>query len=87
MKIDKENDYVAYNDKDHVYWIKGSDLKCISVTTLINKYCQPFDSEFWSTYKSLEKIMGFRFKEVKGDLISKKAKVTAGFLKNYNTKA
>ena len=84
MKIDKENDYVAYNDKDHVYWIKGSDLKCISVTTLIGKYCQPFDSEFWSTYKALEKIMGFRFKEVKGDLISKKAKVTAGFLKNYN---
>lgn len=84
MKIDKENDYVAYNDKDHVYWIKGSDLKCISVTTLIGKYCQPFDERFWSEYKSVERLMGFRFKEVKGDLISKKTKITAAFLKKYN---
>ena len=62
VKIDKENEHVAYNDKDHVYWIKGSDLKCISVTTLVGQYCQPFDHNFWSTYKSLERIMGFRFK-------------------------
>ena len=29
----------------------------IGVTSLIDKYCQPFDSEFWSSYKALEKCI------------------------------
>ena len=35
MKIDKENELVAFNDDVHKYWIKGTDNFCISVTTLI----------------------------------------------------
>lgn len=84
VKIDKENEHVAYNDKDHMYWIKGSDLKCISVTTLVGKYCQPFDPEFWSSYKSLERLMGPEFLKIKSEMISKKPKITSGFLKKYN---
>lgn len=29
----------------------------ISVTSLIEKYAQPFDSEFWAAYKTLEKLL------------------------------
>lgn len=58
MKIDKENDGVAFNDSTHVYWdINNSKKEYISVTTLIGSYAQPFDSDFWSKYKALEKIL------------------------------
>ena len=43
MKVDKENDSVQYNDKEHLYIDKKSGLKCISVTTLIEKFAQPFN--------------------------------------------
>lgn len=55
MKIDKKNGNVKYNDEEHLYW--DDNGKYISVTTLIGKYCQPFDKEFWSGYKALEKLL------------------------------
>ena len=55
MKIDKKNGDVKYNDEEHLYW--DDNGKYISVTTLIGKYCQPFDKEFWSGYKALEKLL------------------------------
>lgn len=58
MKIDKKNDNVNYNDENHVYWKDGTDEKYISVTTLIGKFEQEYDREFWSKYKALEKILG-----------------------------
>ena len=58
MKIDKENDGVAFNDSTHAYWdINTPKKEYISVTTLIGSYAQPFDSDFWSKYKALEKIL------------------------------
>ena len=58
MKIDKENDGVAFNDSAHAYWdINNPKKEYISVTTLIGSYAQPFDSDFWSKYKALEKIL------------------------------
>lgn len=57
MKIDKENDGVAFNDSAHTYWdINNLKKEYISVTTLIGSYAQPFDSDFWSKYKALEKF-------------------------------
>lgn len=57
MKIDKQNGLVAYNDLEHVYWNVNDNERYISVTTLIHKYTQPFDKEFWSVYKALEKLI------------------------------
>ena len=58
MKIDKENDGVAFNDSAHTYWdVNNPKKEYISVTTLIGSYAQPFDSDFWSKYKALEKIL------------------------------
>lgn len=54
-KIDKQNGNVKYNDEEHLYW--NDDGKFISVTTLIGRYEQPFDEDFWSSYKALEKLL------------------------------
>lgn len=57
MHIDKQNGAVAYNDAAHSYWNVNDNEKYISVTTLIHKFTQPFDRDFWSAYKALEKLI------------------------------
>lgn len=57
MKIDKQNGNVAFNNDEHCYWNVNDNEKYISVTTLIHKFTQPFDKEFWSAYKALEKLL------------------------------
>lgn len=57
MKIDKQNGNVCFNDADHIYWNINDNARYISVTTLIEKFGQPFDKEFWSKYKALEKLI------------------------------
>lgn len=57
MKIDKKNGKVCYNDEAHLYWNENDESKYISVTTLIHQFTQPFDKEFWSAYKALEKLV------------------------------
>lgn len=55
MKVDKQNQSVCYNDEKHTYWDDNGVY--ISVTTLIGKFGQEFDSEFWSGYKALQKLL------------------------------
>ncbi len=57
MKIDKKNGNVAFNDEKHCYWNVDDNEKYISVTTLIERFAQPFDKDFWSAYKALEKLI------------------------------
>ena len=38
LKVDKENEYVKYNDELHKYCVKDNNEACISVTTLIHKF-------------------------------------------------
>lgn len=57
MKIDKQNGNVAFNNDEHCYWNVNDNGKYISVTTLIHRFTQPFDKEFWSAYKALEKLI------------------------------
>ena len=57
MEINKQNGAVAFNDKQHVYWNVNDNARYISVTTLIEKFTQPFDKDFWSGYKALEKLI------------------------------
>lgn len=56
-RIDKENDNTIYSDEQHVYIDKQDNSKFISVTTLIGKYENGFDGDFWSSYKALEAIL------------------------------
>ena len=58
LKIDKQNQNVAFNEKSHVYFdVTDTKKKYISVTTMIEKFRQPFDKDFWSSYKALEKLL------------------------------
>ena len=57
MKIDKRNGDVCFNEDSHVYWNEHDNAKYISVTTLIERYAQPFDKNFWSAYKALEQLL------------------------------
>ena len=57
MKIDKQNGSVAFSENTHTYWNVDDNEKYISVTTLIGRYENEFDKEFWSAYKALEKLI------------------------------
>lgn len=69
MKVDKQNQNVCYNDEKHMYWDENGVY--VSVTTLIGKFCQDFDKEFWSGYKALEKMLSEEeFKAEKSQLLN-----------------
>ena len=57
MKIDKRVGNLCFNEEYHKYWNEDTTTPYISVTTLIESYGQPFDKEFWSAYKAMEKLM------------------------------
>jgi len=59
MKIDKSSfdNRVCFNEDTHTYFEEGKNDKYTSVTTIIHKFTQEFDSNFWSSYKALEKIL------------------------------
>ena len=57
MTVDKQNGAVCFNEESHTYWNENDNAKYISVTTLIERYGQPFDKEFWSAYKALEQLI------------------------------
>lgn len=57
MKIDKQNGNVAFENSSHTYWNVKDNSRYVSVTTLIHKYTQEFDKDFWSAYKALEKLI------------------------------
>lgn len=71
LLIDKSDAKVNYNDELHTYWVKESKATCISVTTLIHQFTT-FDEAFWSSYKTLEKLMGESFKDIKSLLLKTK---------------
>lgn len=58
METLKINGNVAFQEKDHKYFdLDNPSNTYISVTTLIDKFTQKFDAQFWSMYKSLEKLI------------------------------
>lgn len=58
FEITKRNGNIAFEEKAHRYWdVTDPSKKFTSVTTIIEKFGQPFDKEFWSAYKALEKLL------------------------------
>lgn len=85
MKIDKQNNGVAFNDDEHVYWNLESGVRYISVTTLIEKFGEDFDKEFWSRYKALEQLIDpDYFKIEKKRLLDTRKFDIEYYLKTYN---
>lgn len=57
-KITKQNGNIAFEEDAHIYYdVTNPDLKFTSVTTMIHSFTQPFDEQFWSAYKALEKLI------------------------------
>ena len=71
-QIDKKNDKVGFDDATHTYFDLEDGSKYISVTTLIHNYTQPYDSDFWSSYKACEFLLGDGFYDLKKKLLSNK---------------
>ena len=56
--ITKQNGNIAFIEETHKYFdVTNPDAVFTSVTTMIHEYTQPFDKEFWSAYKALEKLL------------------------------
>ena len=55
-KVDKENDDVIYSDEQHIYIDKNDYKPYVSVTTLIKKYENEFNGDFWASYKACEAL-------------------------------
>nr|DAO18696.1 MAG TPA: Exonuclease V [Caudoviricetes sp.] len=74
LSIDKQNGTVAFNEEIHRYWdVNDPSIKFTSVTTMIEQFGQPFDKEFWSAYKALEKLLpADEFKIEKKSLLNTK---------------
>lgn len=58
METLKINGDIAFQEEGHKYFnLKDASIKYVSVTTMIEQFGQPFDKEFWSSYKALEKLL------------------------------
>lgn len=85
MKYDKINKDVWFRELDHKYGnIKDPSIQYTSVTTLIGKYEQPFDSDFVSRYKSLEKLLPSDIWKKEKGALWKNHKIPKDFLEVYN---
>ena len=84
MNYDKINGDVGFIESSHVYKnLKNDAIKYTSVTTLIGKYEQPFNKEFVSKYKALEKLIPKDiWKKEKGS-IWKNHKIPKGYLEAH----
>lgn len=55
---DKKNGDVVFYEDEHLYKnIKYPHIKYTSVTTIIEKYHEPFDKDFWSSYGAIKNIL------------------------------
>lgn len=80
---DKINGDVAFYEGPHKYVNVKDGGEYISVTTLIEKFGQPYDKEFWSGYKALERLIPAEsWKIEKKSLLSSK-KITKELLDLY----
>ena len=85
MEIDKRNGNVCFNDAAHCYFdADNQDNRYISVTTLIERYGQPFDKEFWSSYKALELLIPKDNWKIEKKSISNSKKIKKELLEMYN---
>lgn len=58
MEALKINGDVAFQEEGHKYFnLKDASIRYVSVTTMIEEFAQPFDKNFWSAYKALEKLL------------------------------
>ena len=72
---------ITFYDEPHKYYINGKEL--ISVTTLIHKYQEDFDEEFWSDYKSNELNISQEIIKRAWNFINKKGTIKGSSIHDY----
>ena len=77
--------HIKFHDKEHKYYLNGKQMS--SVTKLIGKYKQPFDSDYWSEKKANERgvLKEDILKEwkYKADFATQKGSAVHAFAENY----
>ena len=77
--------HIKFHDKEHKYYLNGKQMS--SVTKLIGKFKQPFDSDYWSEKKANER--GILKEEIlkewkyKADFATQKGSAVHAFAENY----
>ena len=82
MQCTKENFEVEFFEDTHTYIGKSCKSNYISVTTLISKFHEKFDKEFWLSYKTLEKILPIEYFDKIKPILTREKKVREEFLKD-----
>ena len=85
MQVDKKNGNICFNDASHVYF-EETDPNCkyTSVTTLIHGFTNPFDAEFKSALKALEKFLPADVYKVEKKSISARKVFDRSILQAHN---
>lgn len=85
FEITKQNGNIAFEEKAHRYWdVTDPSKKFTSVTTIIEKFGQPFDKEFWSAYKALEKLLSADAWKIEKPSLLKSKKFDKSLLELHN---
>lgn len=84
MEITKRNGNVCFSEETHTYWNENDNKKYISVTTLIGKYVTPFDKDFWSAYKALEKLIPSDYWKLEKQALLNTKKINPELLERHN---
>ena len=72
---------ITFYDEPHKYFIKNKQL--ISVTTLLHKYTEEFDEEYWSAYKANQfSLTSFEVKRA-WKFINKKGTIKGSAIHDY----
>lgn len=74
---------VTFNEEKHEYTSVHSDEIYVSATSLIHKYSQPFNKEYWSLYKALEELDYLFIKNKKIYLADRTYEYLSGVVPNY----
>jgi len=72
-------DSVKFHDEPHKYYVNGKVLT--SVTTIIHKYEEEFDEEYWSLMKSTDKMSSEKVKDT-WDFMNRMATVKGSIIHN-----
>jgi ATP-dependent exoDNAse (exonuclease V) beta subunit len=80
--ITKQYKHIGFDESQHKYINLNTNEVYTSVTTLIKKFIEPFDAEFFSQYKAIERILGeYKF------ALYKKTVSFKNILKHYKEKS
>lgn len=84
MVTSKNSDLLVRDTDKYPYFDVNENAMCISVTKLIDIFTQPYDRNFWSAYKALEKLLSPEDWQMEKKSLLKEKKFYKEILDLYN---